>query len=78
LEETPDLDSTAADEILEFAEKIKVRGQTLILARVKDEVREILDKVAAPAIPSFTLTRSVNDAAILARKQLGQKPASSE
>jgi MFS superfamily sulfate permease-like transporter len=42
LEESPDLDSTAIDALIEFHIKLGVLGGTLRIARMKDEVRDIL------------------------------------
>jgi MFS superfamily sulfate permease-like transporter len=42
LEESSDLDSTAAECLLELSAILKTRGQQLVLARVKDGVRQLL------------------------------------
>ena len=63
LEESYDLDSSAVDVLGESATRLKARGQTLILGRLKDPVRELL---AAAGEPLATLAaegqRSVADA----------------
>lgn len=80
LEESGDLDSTAAEELLEFARQITARGQRLILARVKDEVRDVLARSAAVSgmadcAAVFEETRSVADAASLAGATLADTAA---
>ena len=61
LEESIDLDSTAVEAIAEFSAWIKRSQRQLLLARVKDEVRELLQRhtPSGPATPCF---RSVADA----------------
>ena len=70
LEESYDLDSSAADVLGESATRLKARGQRLILGRLKDPVRELL---AAAGEPLATLAaegqRSVADAVESARAQ---------
>jgi MFS superfamily sulfate permease-like transporter len=48
LEESPDLDATAIEALCDFAAYVRVRGVRLSLARVKDEVRDLLAKVNSP------------------------------
>ena len=42
MEESSDIDSTAAECLLELNERLILSGKTLVLARVKDSVRELL------------------------------------
>ena len=42
MEESSDIDSTAAECLLELNKRLKDEGKTLVLARVKDAVRELL------------------------------------
>ena len=51
LEESSDLDSTSIDALCDFAAYVHGRGLELILARVKDEVRDVLDQVRSPELP---------------------------
>jgi MFS superfamily sulfate permease-like transporter len=48
LEESPDLDATAIEALCDVAAYVRVRGVRLSLARVKDEVRDLLAKVNSP------------------------------
>jgi anti-anti-sigma factor len=50
LEETPNLDSTALDALLECNTRLRAGGRTLRLARVKDEVIDILRLAGAPEL----------------------------
>ena len=70
LEESGDIDSTAAEEILDFATSVTARGQILVLARIKDELRDVLARTSATAALPFSETRSVNDAASFAKSWL--------
>lgn len=69
LEETVDLDSTALEALAEFSAWVAQSGRHLVLARVKDDVRELLQRtaVAGPATPSYW---SVADAVAAARQTL--------
>ena len=63
LEESPDLDATSIEALCEFAAYMRVRGMPLALARVKDEVRDVLSKVASPDLPAAAYAPwSVDDA----------------
>lgn len=63
LEESPDLDATSIEALRDFAAFVYGRGLGLILARVKDEVRDVLDQVNAPELPRSSYTAwSVDDA----------------
>ena len=68
LEESANLDSTAAECLIEFADHLHRQQKTLFLARVKDPIRELLLKLAAD---KFTgkLFWSVNDAVLGAEQQ---------
>jgi len=48
LEESPDLDATSIEALCDFAAYVRVRGVRLSLARVKDDVRDLLAKVNSP------------------------------
>jgi len=48
LEESPDLDATSIEALCDFAAYLRVRGLRLSLARVKDDVRDLLAKVNSP------------------------------
>lgn len=45
LEESSDLDSTAVECLLELSASLTTNGQLLVLARVKDRVRELLERL---------------------------------
>ena len=63
LEESPDLDATSIEALRDFAAFVHRRGLGLILARVKDEVRDVLDQVNLPELPRSSYTAwSVDDA----------------
>ncbi len=63
LEESPDLDSTALEALADFATWLGTRGIPLAVARLKDEVRELLLRVALPQLPPQALNDwSVEDA----------------
>jgi MFS superfamily sulfate permease-like transporter len=50
LEESPDFDSTAVDALLEFYTSLQVAGAGLLLARIKDDVRDVLRAAGAVAL----------------------------
>ena len=50
LEESPDLDSTALDALLEAAAELRRKGCALLLARVKDNLRDLLRAAGAEAL----------------------------
>jgi MFS superfamily sulfate permease-like transporter len=63
LEESPDLDATSIEGLCDFAAYVRVRGAHLSLARVKDDVRDLLAKVASPDLPAAVYAPwSVDDA----------------
>lgn len=69
LEESPDLDSTALDALLECEAQLWRNGCVLLLARVKDEMREILARAGAGRLASDdSCFWSVADAAAAARR----------
>jgi len=68
LEESNDLDSTAADALGEFTGQLQKAGRHVILARVHDKVREVLDKDGLDNLAAGS-TFSVADAAALAAKE---------
>ncbi|PXA83973.1 SulP family inorganic anion transporter [Nostoc sp. 3335mG] len=61
LEESFDIDSTALDALTEFAQRIAKAGTRLHLARVHDDVRDLLAKAGADALASAS-SYSVADA----------------
>jgi MFS superfamily sulfate permease-like transporter len=69
LEESADLDSTAVDVLDESATRLEAAGRLLVLARVKDPIRDLLEAsgggLAALAARS---TRSVADAVDAAKR----------
>jgi MFS superfamily sulfate permease-like transporter len=67
LEESNDLDSTAADALAEFAGALQKAGRRVILARVHDRVREVLNSAGLGALAQGA-TFSVADAADFAEK----------
>lgn len=69
LEQSADLDSTAAECLIELAEKLRRRQTVLLLARVKDPIRELLLKLAGNHFKG-KLFWSVNDAAVAAQSLL--------
>jgi len=63
LEESPDLDATSIEALRDFAAHLYRHGLGLILARVKDEVRDVLDQVNASELPRSSYAAwSVDDA----------------
>ena len=63
LEESPDLDSTALESLADFASWLASRDVALCVARLKDEVHELLLRVALPQLPPQALNYwSVEDA----------------
>jgi MFS superfamily sulfate permease-like transporter len=64
LEESPDLDGTAIEALVQFADTVARQGRALRLARLKDRVREVLGRVVLPGIPSAALTAGSVDAVV--------------
>ncbi|WP_260397212.1 SulP family inorganic anion transporter [Variovorax sp. KBW07] len=63
LEESPDLDATSIEALCDFAAYVRVRGARLSLARVKDNVRDLLAKVDSPDLSAEVYAPwSVDDA----------------
>jgi len=67
LEETPDLDATALDALLEFAGLVEAAGGELWLARVHDHVRDLLVRAGADGLVARS-SYSVDDAVTAARR----------
>ena len=63
LEETSDLDGTTLEALGEFAAAVSAKGAKLVLARVKDPVRDQLARLASPDLPAAAFAAwSVDDA----------------
>jgi len=63
LEESPDLDATSIEALCDFAAYVRARGAQLELARVKDNVRDLLGQVNSPDLPAMVYASwSVDDA----------------
>ena len=73
LEQSANLDSTAAECLIEFAATLKDREQALLLARVKDPIRLLLLQLAEDQFQD-KLFWSVDDAVVAAQKKLRQSP----
>lgn len=70
LEESADLDGTGIEALCDFAAHVRQRGARLTLARVKDRVRDLLDRVQCEDLPpSAYAAWSVDDAV----QQAGQR-----
>ena len=69
LEESGNLDSTAAECLIEFADHLSRQQKTLFLARVKDPIRDLLLKMSAEKF-AHKLFWSVNDAVLGAEKHV--------
>ena len=67
LEQSANLDSTAAECLIELANDLKRRNKVLLLARVKDPVRQLLLKLAEEQFQN-KLFWSVADAVVDAQK----------
>ncbi len=65
LEESADLDATSIEALCDFAAQVRQRGVPLVLARVKDPVRDVLDRVHADTLPAVQYAAwSVDDAVL--------------
>lgn len=65
LEESADLDATSIEALCDFAAQVRERGVPLVLARVKDPVRDVLERVHAEALPAVqSAAWSVDDAVL--------------
>lgn len=72
LEESSDLDSTAAEALIEFDARMKALGLTLLLARVGDRVRDLLKVAGATDLVGRT-SYSVDDAVAAANGALAER-----
>ncbi len=72
LEETSNLDSTAAESLIEFSDQLSRQQKILLLARVKDPISQLLIKLA-PEKFEGKLFWSVNDAVKNATESLLRK-----
>jgi MFS superfamily sulfate permease-like transporter len=76
LEDSPDLDSTSIEALREFTQVMHLRGTRVILARVKDHVRDMLLRVQVSELPPDCYAPwSVADAVRLA-ESVDSAPAS--
>lgn len=66
LEESFDLDSTAAEALIEFDARMRAAGLTLLLARVRDRVRDLLNAAGAADLAGRA-SYSVDDAVAAAK-----------
>ncbi len=74
LEESPDLDSTALDALLDCDARLTKHGRTLLLARVRDHIRDLLTAANGKDLASDARSyHSVADAFDGAQKGLGAK-----
>jgi hypothetical protein len=63
LEESPDLDGTSLESIGDFATWLAARGVELRVARLKNDARDALSRMALPQLPPQALDDwSVEDA----------------
>nr|WP_255342420.1 SulP family inorganic anion transporter [Herminiimonas sp. CN] len=74
LEQSPDLDSTSLEALQDFYRFVAGRNQQLLLARLKDPVCELLQRVAPAAAASFS-TLSVDEAVRMAQLSCSNAPA---
>ncbi len=74
LEQSANLDSTAAECLIEFADNLKHQNKVLLLARVKDPIRQLLLKLAEEQFHG-KLFWSVDDAVIGAQKNASLNPS---
>ena len=74
MEESPNLDSTALDTLTDFDARLSADGRVLLLARIKDHIRDELRRVGATELADRRSYRSVADAfaAAQASKQKGK------
>jgi MFS superfamily sulfate permease-like transporter len=69
LEDSPDLDSTSIEALRDFTQFLQLRGTPLLLARVKDHVRDTLQRIEVPGLPPERYAPwSVADAVRLAQR----------
>jgi sulfate permease, SulP family len=73
LEESPDIDGTTVEALGDFAATLERRGVRVLLARLKEPVRDLLVRAAIPQLPASCIAGwSVDDAVAAA---LGTGPA---
>jgi MFS superfamily sulfate permease-like transporter len=77
MEESSDLDSTALDALTDFDAGLAQAGKILLLARLKDNIRDTLGRVGAADLADQRSYRSVADAFAAALNEHGPKGASS-
>jgi MFS superfamily sulfate permease-like transporter len=67
LEESPDIDGTTVEALGDFAATLQRRGVRVLLARLKEPVRDLLLRAALPQLPASCIAGwSVDDAVIAA------------
>jgi MFS superfamily sulfate permease-like transporter len=67
LEDSPDLDGSSIESLMELARFTRGRGIELLLARLHDPARAVLIRAAIPGLPASALTNwSVDDAVAMA------------
>jgi MFS superfamily sulfate permease-like transporter len=64
LEESPDLDGSAVEALLELAGHLRRQNVRLVLARAKDRVRHLLNRVNSPDLPPAAYSAWSVDAAV--------------
>jgi len=74
LEQSANLDSTAAESLLELANTLDRQNIRLLLARAKDPIRELLLNLATGQFED-TLFWSVDDAVVAAKQSIARQPA---
>ena len=78
LEESPDLDGSSIEALLELARFTRARGIELLLARLHEPARAVLAHAAYPGLPEQALSNwSVDDAVSQALATLAAPPAGS-
>jgi high affinity sulfate transporter 1 len=71
LEDSPDLDGSSIEALLELARFTRERGIELLLARLHEPARAVLARAAGPSLPDLALTNwSVDDAVGMALTKL--------
>jgi MFS superfamily sulfate permease-like transporter len=69
MEESPDVDSTTVEALVDFAKIIENAGQKLIFVRMKDSAKEVLQRTAIKKSPNILLLDlSVDTAVMIASK----------
>lgn len=70
LEETADLDGTSLEALAELAAEVAAQGRTLLLARLKEQARQALERAAIPTLPRTVMEFwSVDDAVCAAENR---------